>query len=44
MSKAGCAYDNISMERFYGVFKAEFISKHCFATHEDLYNRMIDYV
>ena len=35
MSKAGCPYDNVPMESFYGTFKAEFISKHRFASDEE---------
>ena len=44
MSKAGCPYDNASMESFYRTFKTEFISKHRFSSDEKLNHAIMDYV
>ncbi len=44
MSRAGCPYDNSSMESFYGTFKTEFIRQNSFETDIELNKRTLDYV
>ncbi len=44
MSKAGCSYDNVPMERFYKTFKDELVYRYCFMNVKELDAAVAQYV
>jgi len=44
MSKAGCLYNNVVIERFYNTFKHEYLDIHYFKNTDDLDQGLYDFV